>query len=295
MPDVRGRRRAVAVALAGAALVVSIVPAGRALAAAPPGLEPFLYALGEVESGGRYTARNAITGAYGKYQILPSNWPSWARLYVGSSTAPQSPANQEKVAHGKVTALYRWLDSWPVVAHWWLTGSSERNPAFWSRSSRLYVEKVIDLMKTVSGGVAGLASSGTPRGSSTAWIDRSDVRIGDGSAAIRYGSGWRTASYSTYTGRRVTYASATGASVSFSFTGNGIAWYGPVGPTRGKARVYIDGKAVATVDLRRADFSARKLLFARPLSSQRHTLRIVVLSSGRPVAIDDLLVGAIRP
>jgi hypothetical protein len=283
------------VALAAAALVVSIVPAGRTLAAGPPGLEPFLYALGDVESGGRYTARNAITGAYGKYQILPSNWPSWARLYVGSSTAPQSPTNQEKVAHGKVTALYRWLDSWPVVAHWWLTGSSERNAAFWSRSSRLYVEKVIDLMKTVSGGVAGLASSGTPRGSSTAWIDRSDVRVGDGSPSIRYGSGWRTATYSTYTGRRVTYASTTGASVSFSFTGNGIAWYGPVGPTRGKARVYIDGKAVATVDLRRADFSARRLLFARPLSSQRHTLRIVVISSGRPVAIDDLLVGAIRP
>ena len=77
MPDVRGRRRAAAVALVAAALVVSIVPAVHVLAATPPGLEPFLYALGQVESGGSYTARNSTTGAYGKYHILPSNWP-WA-------------------------------------------------------------------------------------------------------------------------------------------------------------------------------------------------------------------------
>src|SRR3954471_6959458 len=100
-------------ALAAVALVVSLIPATTVTAASPPGLERFLYALGEVESGGSYTARNATSGAYGKYQILPSNWAAWARLYLGSSTAPQTPANQETVAHRKVTALYNWLDSWP--------------------------------------------------------------------------------------------------------------------------------------------------------------------------------------
>ena len=296
MPDVAGRRRAVAVALIAAALVLSIVPTVRILAASPAGLEPFLYALGQVESGGSYTARNPTTGAYGKYQILPSNWPGWARIYVGSSTAPQTPTNQEKVAHGKVTALYNWLDSWPVVAHWWLTGSSERNPAYWSSTSRTYVQKVIDLMKKASGDLAGIAATGSGSSTSTTkWIDPTDVRVGDSSSAIRYGSGWKTATYGSYSGDRVTYATATNASLTFAFTGNGIAWYGPVGPTRGKARVFIDGTAVATVDLRRDDFAARKLLFARPLSSERHVLKIVVMSSGRPVAVDDFLVGAIRP
>jgi hypothetical protein len=76
-----------------------------------------------------------------------------------------------------------------------------------------------------------------------------------------------------------------------TFTGNGIAWIGPVGPTRGTARVYIDGKAVASVDLRRSTFQARRLLFSRALATGSHTLRIVVTSSGRPVAIDDLIVG----
>jgi hypothetical protein len=282
------------VALVAAALVVSIVPAVHVLAAAPPGLEPFLYALGQVESGGSYTARNATTGAYGKYQILPSNWPTWARLYVGSSTAPQTPTNQEKVAHGKVTALYNWLDSWSVVAHWWLTGSSERNSAYWSSYSRTYVQKIISLMKA-SGDVAGAGSTSTGTGTRTsAWIDSSDRRVADGSALITYALGWKTAAYPSYSGHEVTYATRTGASATFAFAGNGIAWYGPVGPTRGKARVYIDGKAIATVDLHRTDFSARKLLFARPVRDGRHVLKIVVISSGRPVAIDDLLVGAIR-
>ena len=61
---------------------------------------------------------------------------------------PQTPANQEIVAHRKVTALYVWLDSWPAVAHWWLTGSAERNPALWSSFSRTYVSRVMAIMKT---------------------------------------------------------------------------------------------------------------------------------------------------
>ena len=286
MPDARGRRRAVAVALVAAALVASIIPSLHALAAAPPGLEPFLAALGEVESGGNYTARNSVTGAYGKYQILPSNWPTWAKLYIGSSTAPQTPANQETVAHRKVSALFAWLDSWSVVAHWWLTGSSERNPAYWSSYSRSYVDRVITLMKASGGDVAGAIQR-----SSASWIDASDRRISDSALAIHYSSGWHAASFSSYTRGHVRYATTKGASATFTFTGTGIAWYGPVGPTRGIARVFVDGIPYATLDLRRASFGARRLLYARPLPAGEHTLKIVVLSSGRPVAIDDLLVG----
>ena len=53
----------------------------------PPGLAQFMTAIGRVESGGRYTARNARTGAYGKYQIIPSSWRGWARLYLHNANA----------------------------------------------------------------------------------------------------------------------------------------------------------------------------------------------------------------
>jgi hypothetical protein len=284
LPDVAGRRRAVPVALLVAALLVSIVPSV-VQATAPPGLERFLYALGQVESGGSYTARNSTSGAYGKYQIMPASWAAWAKLYLGSSTAPQTPANQEKVAHRKVTALYNWLDAWPTVAHWWLTGSSERNPNLWSSFSRTYVERIMKIYRATT----DAAGAGTV--SRTSWISSNDTRVGDSSKAITYRFAWSTAAYASYSGHQVRYATRTGASASISFTGKGIAWMGPVGPTRGTAKVYIDGKAVATVDLRRSTFQARRILFARPLTAGPHTFKIVVTSSGRPVAIDDLIIG----
>jgi hypothetical protein len=285
LPDLTGRRRAVPVALLVAAVLVSIVPS-IARATAPPGLERFLYALGEVESGGSYTARNATSGAYGKYQIMPASWAGWAKLYLGSSTAPQTPANQETVAHRKVTALYNWLDAWPTVAHWWLTGSSERNSSLWSSFSRTYVQRIIAIM-----GATRDVAGGTPTVARTSWISSNDTRISDSSKAITYRYSWPAAGFASYSGHQVRYATRTGASASLSFTGTGIAWMGPVGPTRGTARVYIDGKAVATVDLRRSTFQPRKVLFSRALAAGPHTFKIVVISSRRPVAIDDLIVG----
>jgi hypothetical protein len=270
-----------------AAILVSLIPAIGNSATAPPGLERFLYALGQVESGGSYTARNSTSGAYGKYQIMPSSWAAWAKLYLGSSTAPQTPTNQEIVAHRKVTALYNWLDRWPTVAHWWLTGSSERNSALWSSFSRTYVNKIMTIMAATSSDVAGSVKITT----ANSWIDSGDRRVGESSGAITYRYTWKVAKYAAYSGRQVKYATRTGASATMKFTGNGIAWMGPVGPTRGTARVFIDGKAVANVDLRRSTFQARKLLFAKALTKGEHTVKIVVTSSGRPIAIDELIIG----
>ena len=285
MPDVAGRLRAVPAAILTAALLASIVPSVASSAAVPPGIDRFLYALGQVESGGSYTARNPISGAYGKYQIMPASWAAWAKLYLGSSTAPQTPTNQEIVARGKVTDLYWWLDSWPTVAHWWLTGSSERNSALWSSYSKTYVNKVMTIYRATSDVAGGGAS--TP----TSWIDSSDRRIPDASSTIVYRYTWSTAKYPAYSADQVRYATRTGASATISFTGTGFAWVGPVGPTRGTARIFIDGKAVASVDLRRSAFKARSMLFAKALPAGDHVVKIVVTSTGRPVAIDELILG----
>jgi hypothetical protein len=288
LPEPFGRRRAVPAALVlTAVLLASLAPAAINSASAPAGLERFLYALGEIESGGSYTARNPTSGAYGKYQILPSSWAAWAKAYLGSSTARPTPANQEIVAHRKVTALFNWLDSWAVVAHWWLTGSSDPSPARWSSFSRTYVNRVIALMKATPDAV-GTITTRAP----VSWIDRTDTRLGETAAAIVYRGSWSTARYAAYSGRQVKYATKRGSTASLVFTGKGIAWMGPVGPTRGTARVYVDGKFVRTVNLRRSSFHARVLLFSKALpSGGQHTIRILVTSSGRPVAIDELIVG----
>ncbi len=287
MPEANGRRRAVPAAFLTAVLLVSIVPAVANTATPPAGLENFLDALGQVETGGRYDARNPTSGAYGKYQIIPSNWAAWAKSYLGSSTAPQTPANQEIVAHRKVTALYVWLDSWPAVAHWWLTGSGERNSSLWSSFSRTYVNRVMAVMKAGPGIRSASAAARSIR-----WLDAKDTRLGETAAAIVYRGGWATARYSAYSGRQVKYATKVGASATLTFTGAGIAWIGPVGPTRGTARVYIDGKFVAAINLKKSTFHARTLLFSKAFpAGGQHTIRISVSSTGRPVAIDELIVG----
>ena len=285
MPETVGPRRAVSVAILAAALIVSIVPAIATSTTAPPGLDRFLYALGEVESGGNYESRNSFSGAYGKYQILPSNWPTWAQTYIGSSTAPQTPANQERVARGKVGSLYRWLGSWPVVAQWWLTGSPETNRNYWSGFSMTYVSRLMSIYRETT---AAPAAPAAPAEQAAA----AGQHVGQSAAAIDYAGGWALARLAAYTGGRVKYAIRDRATATFTFNGRSVAWVGPVGPTRGRARVFVDGVAVGIVDLRRPSFRARATLFRKTWpEAGAHVLTIKVIGSGKPVAIDEFVVG----
>ena len=135
-------------------------------AASAPTLDSFLHAISKQESGGRYDARNA-SGAYGKYQIMPANWPAWAAKYIGSANAPQTPDNQEKVARGKMTDLYNWLGSWSAVAYWWNNGGTKAqatNPANWNTRATGYVNNVMGTLgqAPVKASVAGPSHSTAP-------------------------------------------------------------------------------------------------------------------------------------
>ncbi len=268
-----GRRSAAAAAVLLTALLVASSGSAAVAAPAPPGLSRFMAAVGSVESGGDYTAVNPTSGAFGKYQIMPSNWSPWARQYLGDPYARKTPANQDKVAAGKMTALYRWLGSWRRVAYWWLTGSSQTTG--WSTYARRYVTKVMDRYHGSTGATAATRT------------------FNERSARIVYQGTWRLARHAGYGGGVVRYATAKGASATFTFTGRSVTWTGPTGPTRGKAKIYIDGKYAKTVDLRSARFDSRASVFRRSWStSAAHTLKVVVLgTTGRPmIAIDDFKV-----
>ena len=101
----------------------------------------FMWAMAGQESGWDYYARNSSSGAFGKYQIMPFNWPVWAAQYLGDGRADQTPFNQEKVAYGKLRDLYGWLGSWKRVAYWWLTGRTDRNEKRWSGYATGYVRQ----------------------------------------------------------------------------------------------------------------------------------------------------------
>ena len=273
-----GRRSAVLVAALATILVLTATGSAAFAAKAPPGLAQFKHAIGRIESGGNYYARNSSSGAYGKYQIMPSNWPAWARQYLGNANARQTPANQEKVASGKMTSLYRWLGSWKRVAYWWLTGSSRTTG--WSSYAKRYVAKVMRYYREAGGKVSSSKKAAR-------WTASERYKT------IEYTGTWRSARHRGYGGDRVLYAKSAGATATFTFTGRKVAWNGPTGPTRGKAKVYIDGNYAKTVNLYRRSFDARSTLFqAGWKSAGEHSIKIVVVGTKghAMVAIDDFVV-----
>lgn len=273
MRVVGARLRAAILAILIASLAIGAQPAP-SVAHDPPGMTEFMQAMGEVESGGRYDARNATSGAYGKYQIMPANWPSWAAQYLGDAGAPQSPANQEAVAHGKMHDLHHWLGSWRQVAYWWLTGRDGRRMT-WTTYATGYVNKVMTIYNRRLGVAAAPIDART-------WI-------GEGSDRIAYTGRWRSASHPGYRGGKVLWATGDGATATLSFTGSAVTWYGPMGPTRGKAIVRVDGEVVKVVDLRAGRFLARRALFTMTWpEAGEHTIQIEVerVASRPYVAID---------
>ena len=123
---------------------------------------------------------------------------------------------------------------------------------------------------------------------------RLGARVSDASALITWKGKWAAVKLKKYFGGTAHWTRGSGATATLRFKGTSVAWVGPVGPTRGKAKVYIDGKLVTTVDLKAATFHPRRVVFATSVKNGSHTLVIKALgTSGRPtVAIDAIYVVA---
>jgi hypothetical protein len=187
------------------------------------------------------------------------------------------------VAAGKFRSLYSGLQSWRRVAYWWLTGSSRTTG--WSTSATNYVSRVMTIYRNTASAPAPAPVAAAPT--------TSVHRYSETSSKITYSGTWRSAGYSGYAGGAAKYATKAGATASFAFSGSKVVWYGPVGPTRGKARVLVDGTYLKTVNLYASSFAARKAVFSKSWSvAGAHTVVIEVLgTAGHPyVAIDGFTV-----
>jgi hypothetical protein len=89
-------------------------------------LSKFMQNIGRVESGGDYDSPPHMDEGQwnlgGKYQILASNWSSWAQEAGLSPNAPYSATNQDVVARHKMTELYQQYRNWNQVAAAWNGG-----------------------------------------------------------------------------------------------------------------------------------------------------------------------------
>ena len=112
-------------------------------------------------------------------------------------------------------------------------------------------------------------------------------------SAVDYTGTWSSSSSSVHLGGRIRSAGTRGKTATFTFTGSQVAWIAPRGPTRGSARISVDGKAVATVSLYRSAGQSRRAAFTYAFSSTgRHRITIRVLgTAGHPrVSVDGFAV-----
>lgn len=93
-------------------------------------LNAFKKGIAGVESSNNYNAIGPATKsgdkAYGKYQVMGSNIPSWTKQALGYSMTPQqflaSPDAQEKVFENQSLANYAKYGNWDDVASVWFSG-----------------------------------------------------------------------------------------------------------------------------------------------------------------------------
>ena len=112
------------------------------------------------------------------------------------------------------------------------------------------------------------------------------------SSAIRYSSGWALSNSTNFWGGHAKYTRTRLASAKVTFSGRNFAWVAPTNRFQGRARVYVDGHLVTTVNLYSAVSRSRQIVFTRAWSrSGTHTVRIVGLATaGHPrVTVDAFL------
>jgi spore germination protein YaaH len=110
--------------------------------------------------------------------------------------------------------------------------------------------------------------------------------VQDNSASVTYTRVWKVAQNSSSSGGTTRYSTTRGATATLTFTGRAVAWVAPVASKRGKAKVFIDGALVTTVNLR-STARQRVLVFSRNWDQVgQHTIRIKVLATYTRPRID---------
>ncbi|MBF6605768.1 MAG: phosphodiester glycosidase family protein [Chloroflexi bacterium] len=122
--------------------------------------------------------------------------------------------------------------------------------------------------------------------------------VQEGSSTVAYRGRWARFTAAGYYGGAVRAATTGGTSVTIRFSGSDVAWVSSIGPDRGAALVFVDGRLAATIDLRAAKSAARRVVFRTGWATVgRHVLEIRPrATAGRPrVDVDAFLIEVTRP
>ncbi|RJX22064.1 MAG: hypothetical protein C4570_01785 [Ammonifex sp.] len=102
--------------------------------------------------------------------------------------------------------------------------------------------------------------------------------------AVSYSGTWNTASSPAWYNGSMKYSGQAGATATFTFNGQGVAWFTGKGPVRGIATLYLDGVYKGYVDLYAPTYSVGVGKTFLGLANATHTLKIVVTGQKNPAA-----------
>lgn len=103
--------------------------------------------------------------------------------------------------------------------------------------------------------------------------------VDDRDSAVTYSGTWNDDSNSSFHNGTARYTNESGASVSFTFNGTAIQWYGQHDTNFGTANVYIDGDLVGEVNANGTMASGQLLFEKTDLTAGQHTIQIVQTSA----------------
>jgi hypothetical protein len=115
------------------------------------------------------------------------------------------------------------------------------------------------------------------------------ISTSESGAAMKYTRSWPLSSSTAYIGGKAKYSKVTGATATLTFKGNRVAWLSQKGPTSGVARVYVDGKLKATVNLYSATTINKQVVWQYAWTAvTTRTVRVVVVgTAGHPKVLID--------
>ncbi len=253
-----------------AALVVSALPA---LAADPVALRSRLINTGKPAPGTTgLTASGRLVNPYRALDMVGAvaAAPTTFGFVVGTAMTPTGiptqvgwpPATDDRSGNGAY-ALEKRSGSGPWVTAVAATSSGHATPTLTFGTSHGLRVRARD--RAGNWGPWSGASTITP------------ARYEESSVYVTYRGSWKVLNTSAASGGQQRYASAKGASVTFHFTGRAFALIAPKGPTRGSAKLYVDGKYISTVSLYRSSWVPMLVVASRSWSSSAaHSVKWVV-------------------
>lgn len=162
----------------------------------------FIWAEGEQESGGNYSAENAGSGALGRWQVMPSNLATWL---PESGYPDMSPgaflANhkaQDAVAWHILGGYYDKYGAAGAAAEWY-SGQPDPYKTYGDPPVYQYVDDVLALMGKYTGQAIPTSGSSTPMPWALPTVEKNDTWAGQvrNSSAVLTGAGRTATAHAT--------------------------------------------------------------------------------------------------